>query len=68
MISKESKQSVQKAWKEFLKARQRLAEARMRLVEELFAANQIGGASYEELGSIMKVSRQRVGQYLKGVK
>jgi DNA-directed RNA polymerase sigma subunit (sigma70/sigma32) len=67
LIDKSTQQSVRKTWNNFLRAQNKLKKARREFVDELAAAHAFG-ATFAELAAIMKVSRQRVGQYLKGVK
>lgn len=68
MIDKQHQQSVKRAWRAFKRAQEQLAKARLELVEEIYAAHEVGGATFAELAAIMRISRQRAGQYLKGVK
>ena len=68
LIDKNSQRAVRNAWKAYVRAQEASKQAREELIEELYAAHEIGNATFAELAAIMKVSRQRVGQYLKGVK
>lgn len=68
LIDKHSQQAVKNAWRAYLRAQKQLTESRARFIEELAAAHELGGATFEDLGAITKLSRQRIGQYIKEVK